>query len=231
MTKKDACLSDMKARVLALELAPGATLDEVSLSEAYGLSRTPLREVLQRLSGEGYISIEANRGAVVSAMDVVAMRQFFQTAPIIYCAISRLATENASLAQLAELKAAQFGFTQAKAALNAPAMALANHHFHETIGAMSGNPYLLPAMGRLLIDHTRMSRRFYSGIAPQDSVRIIQAAHQHDLFIDAIERRSAEEAVEITLDHWALSRDEIERYVWPDPLPDDTRPRMAGDVK
>ncbi|WP_293449903.1 GntR family transcriptional regulator [Planktotalea sp.] len=229
MTKKDACISDLKARVLALELAPGAALDEVSLSESYGLSRTPLREVLQRLAGEGYISLEANRGAVVSAMDIAAMRQFFQTAPIIYCAISRLAAENASLAQLAKLKAEQFGFTQAKAVLDAPAMALANHHFHETIGAMSGNPYLLPAMGRLLIDHTRISQRFYNASAPHDGVRITQAAHQHDLLIDAIERRSPEKAVEITLDHWALSRDEIERYVWPDPLPDDTTRRTTGE--
>ncbi len=229
MSKKDACLADLKARVLALDLAPGAALDEVSLSAAYGLSRTPLREVLQRLAGEGYISIEANRGAVVSAMDVAAMRQFFQTAPIIYCAISRLAAENATLAQLRSLKAAQFDFTKAKGKLDAGAMALANHRFHEITSDMSTNPYLIPAMGRLLIDHTRMSQRFYRGVAPQDGVRINQSAHQHDLLIDAIERRSAEEAVEITLDHWALSRDEIERYVWPDPLPDDTTRRTTGD--
>lgn len=230
MSKKDACLSDLKARVLALDLAPGVALDEVSLSEAYGLSRTPLREVLQKLSGEGYISLEANRGAVVSAMDIAAMRQFFQTAPIIYCAISRLAAENRTSAQLTALKAAQFEFMQAKSSRNAGAMALANHRLHEITGQMSANPYLLPAIGRLLIDHTRMSQRFYRGVAPQDGVRIVQAAHQHDQLIDAIERRSPEEAVEITLDHWALSRDEIERYVWPDPLPDDTARRAQGDA-
>lgn len=228
-TKKEACLSDLRSRVLALDLEPGATLDEVSLSEAYGLSRTPLREILQRLAGEGFISLEANKGAVVSAMDFAAMRQFFQTAPIVYCAISRLAAENASLAQLKSLKSAQFDFTKAKGSLDAGAMALANHRFHEITGEMSANPYLAPAMGRLLIDHTRMSQRFYRGVAPQDGVRIVQAAHQHDLLIDAIERRSPEEAVEITLDHWALSRDEIERYVWPDPLPDDTTRRTTGE--
>ncbi|WP_439142809.1 GntR family transcriptional regulator [Planktotalea sp.] len=224
MSKKDACIADLKTRVLTLNLAPGAMLDEVSLSASYGLSRTPLREVLQRLSGEGYISLEANKGALVSAMDFAAMRQFFQTAPIIYCAISRLAAENATPVQLKKLKAAQFEFSKAKGGLDAGAMALANHRFHEITGQMSANPYLFPAMGRLLIDHTRMSQRFYRGAAPQDGVRINQAAHQHDLLIDAIEQRSPEEAVEITLDHWALSRGEIERYVWPDPLPNDFGP-------
>ncbi len=222
MSKKDACISDLKTRVLSLALAPGAMLDEVSLSASYGLSRTPFREVLQRLSGEGYISLEANKGAFVSAMDFAAMRQFFQTAPIVYCAISRLAAENAQPDQVKALKSAQFEFAKAKGALDAGQMALSNHRFHEIMGDMSANPYLIPAMGRLLIDHTRMSQRFYRGAAPQDGVRINQAAHHHDLLIDAIEQRSPEEAVEITLDHWALSRDEIERYVWPDPLPDDT---------
>jgi DNA-binding GntR family transcriptional regulator len=229
MSKKDACIADLKTRVLTFDLAPGATLDEVSLSASYGLSRTPFREVLQRLAGEGYINLEANKGALVSAMDFAAMRQFFQTAPIVYCAISRLAAENATLPQIKMLKAAQFDFTKAKASLDAGAMALANHRFHEITGAMSANPYLIPAMGRLLIDHTRMSQRFYRGVAPQDGVRINQSAHHHDLLIEAIERGSAEEAVEITLDHWALSRDEIERYVWPDALPDDTTRRTTGD--
>ena len=235
MSKKDACTSDLKARVLSLALAPGAVLDEVSLSEAYGLSRTPLREVLQKLAGEGYISLEAHKGALVSAMDFAAMRQFFQTAPIVYCAISRLAAENATLEQLNTLKETQTAFKQAKAKLDVGEMALANHRFHEITGAMSANPYLIPAMGRLLIDHTRMSQRFYRGAAPQDDARINQAAHHHDLLINAIEHRSPEVAVEITLDHWALSRDEIERYVWPDPLPDDTRKadttrRTTGDM-
>jgi len=224
MSKKDLCISDLKTRVLTLELAPGAILDEASLCASYGLSRTPLREVLQRLAGEGYITLEANKGALVSAMDFSAMRQFFQTAPIIYCAISRLAAENATPAQLKDLKETQFAFTKAKGAMDAGAMALANHRFHEITGEMSANPYLIPAMGRLLIDHTRMSQRFYRGAAPQDGMRIDQSAHHHDLLIDAIARGSAEEAVEITLDHWALSREDIERYVWPDPLPNDFGP-------
>lgn len=229
MSKKEVCISDLKTRVLTLEFAPGAALDEVSLSALYGLSRTPLREVLQRLAGEGYITLEANKGALVSSMDFAAMRQFFQTAPIIYCAISRLAAENATQDQIKTLKAAQHAFTAAKDAGDAGAMALANHWFHETMGDMSANPYLSPAMGRLLIDHTRMSQRFYRGAGPIEAARIVQSAHHHDLLIEAIEHRNAEVAVEITLDHWALSRDEIERYVWPDPLPDDTAPRMTGE--
>jgi DNA-binding GntR family transcriptional regulator len=39
--------------------------------------------------------------------------------------------------------------------------------------------------------------------------------------IDAIENQQAERAVELTLQHWALSQDRMERFVRPDPLPVD----------
>ena len=61
--KKTACYEDLKQRILALDIAPGAALDEIQLCDAYGLSRTPLREVFRRLAGEGYVTLEANRGA------------------------------------------------------------------------------------------------------------------------------------------------------------------------
>ena len=45
------CLSEIRTRILTMGIAPGAALDESALSEEFGVSRTPLREVLQRLAG------------------------------------------------------------------------------------------------------------------------------------------------------------------------------------
>ena len=87
-----------------MEIAPGQLLDETALSVEFGISRTPLREVIQRLCGEGYLSSQENRGAKVSSMDFASMRKFFQTAPMIYAAVARLAAENANEAQIEKLK-------------------------------------------------------------------------------------------------------------------------------
>lgn len=220
-SKKQACHADLRHRILTLDLAPGADLDEARLSEFYGLSRTPLREVFQRLAGEGYVELAAHRGAAVSAMDMMAMRRFFQTAPVIYCAVVRLAAEQATPAQVEALRNAQDRFREAQTGGDPSRMALANHRFHEIIGDMAANPYLAPSLGRLLIDHTRMSHAFYTARSARDDARIGTAADQHDQIIDAIEQRDPGRAVDLTLAHWSLSRDEIEKYVWPDPLPDD----------
>lgn len=227
LNKKQLAYNDIRARVLALELAPGAPLDETALSEAYGLSRTPMREVLQRLAGEGYVSLEANRGAAVCSMDLGTMRSFFQTAPMIYCSIARLAADNATPEQVSALRKVQHRFRDAVDSNAASDMSLLNHQFHEAIGHMSGNAYLQPSLNRLLIDHTRMSHRFYRPRQAAGKGRVEQACRQHDQLIAAIEAGDGERAAAISLQHWELSRGEIEKYVQPEPLPADQMTRYA----
>ena len=88
-TKTD-CLDDLRRRILSTDLEPGHDLDEAGLSGYYNMSRTPLREVLQRLQGEGYVVMSANRGAKVASMDIDVLRTFFQTAPMVYANIARV---------------------------------------------------------------------------------------------------------------------------------------------
>lgn len=218
------CLQDLTHRILSTEIAPGADLDEVALSEHYGVSRTPLREVLQRLAGEGYVTLSENRGAKVTSMDLATMRTFFQTAPLVYSSIARLAAENRTDAQLDALKDIQCAFAGAVAAADPAEMAMQNHRFHAQIGEMAGNPYLMPSLNRLLIDHTRLGHVFYRPAAPVESMAILKASQQHDAMITAIEAREAAIVVGITLEHWDLSRGRLERFVHPDPLPLDLSP-------
>lgn len=219
-TKED-CLNDLRRRILATDLVPGLDLDEASLTAQYGMSRTPLREVLQRLAGDGYIALEPNRGAKVASMDIATLRIFFQTAPMVYANIARLAAENRSSAQLEELQEAQRGFAAATGARDADAAALANHRFHALIGEMACNAYLVAALNRLLIDHTRLSQAFYRPASPAESVLILKAVEQHEGMISAIQAGDAGLAIDLTLAHWDLSRDRMERFVRPDPLPVD----------
>ena len=221
--RKTQCSDDLKRRILELEIAPGTPLDEVALSVAYDLSRTPLREVLQRLSGEGYVTIAANRGATVSSMDLNVMRSFFQTAPLIYSAVARLAADNAISHQIIGLKKVQSRFRKAVRQNATTDMSMLNHSFHAVIGTMADNPYLLPSLNRLLIDHTRMSHRFYRPRQEAGKQRVNLACEQHEAMISAIEDRDAERSAELALQHWELSRSEIEKYVQPDPLPIDSQ--------
>ncbi|NNL18136.1 MAG: GntR family transcriptional regulator [Boseongicola sp.] len=217
--KKSRCAEDLRNRVLSLDIAPGSDLDETTLSAEYGISRTPLREVLHRLAGDGYVRLEDNRGAKVVSMDLSVMRVFFQTAPLIYCSVARQAAENRTSAQIAELKQIQSRFVEANRDGPIERIALLNHRFHEQIGEMAHNPYLFASLKRMLVDHTRLSQTFFDPQTPADERRIAQSIEQHDAMISAIEAQETALATDLTLQHWDLSRDQIERYVRPDPLP------------
>ena len=78
---KSTLYDDLKRRILTMELDPDEALDEVAISERYGLSRTPVREVFRRLAGEGYIDIRENRGARVIPMNNSTLRNYFLVAP------------------------------------------------------------------------------------------------------------------------------------------------------
>lgn len=218
---KENCLNDIKRRILSTALAPGVDLDEARLCDHYGMSRTPLREVLQRLQGEGYVKLAQNRGAKVASMDIVVLRTFFQTAPMVYANIALLACENGTAVQFERLKEAQRDFAKSAKASQAGDAAFANHRFHALIGEMAHNPYLVASLARLQIDHTRLSQTFYRPSAPSETLLVLKAIEQHDAMICAFEARDGALAIDLTLQHWDLSRDRMERFVRPDPLPVD----------
>ncbi len=219
IASKENALADIRRRILSTEIAPGADLEESRLSETYGISRTPLREIFQKLAGEGYVTLSPNRGAKVASMDLGIMRSFFQTAPMIYASIARLAATARTDAQLKDIKAVQSKFKEALRERNSGGAALANHRFHALIGDMAHNAYLSAALERLLIDHTRMSQTFYAPASDGEQELIDSAADQHDAMIAALEASDAELVVQLTLDHWDLSRNRMEHFVRPDPLP------------
>ncbi len=221
MDRKTKCHNDLRSQILTLDRAPGGDLDEAGLCAEFGISRTPLREVLQKLSGAGFVEITQNKGAKVVSMDLPTMRVFFQTAPLIYANVARLAADNHRGNQLNDLKDIQRRFKLATRENDPATAAMENHAFHEQIGEMAGNPYLLPSLKRMLIDHTRMSQTFYRPASDAEQVLVTKACDQHDAMIAAFEGREAPLAIDLTLQHWDLSRDQMERFVRQDPLPVD----------
>jgi len=126
LTAKSAAYDSLTSSILTLGIAPGADLDEARLCAEFGLSRTPMREVLRQLAGEGYVTLRQNRGAQVSEMSHTSLRAFFTAAPMVYSAILQLAACHRTTAQLAELQQAQDAFCAALAGGTAAARALAN---------------------------------------------------------------------------------------------------------
>ena len=215
---KTALYEHLRLEILSTRLAPGADIDEARLSESFALSRTPLREVLRQLAGEGYVSLRENRGARVSELSYGTLRDFFVAAPMIYGAILRLAALNATAPQIDALTAAQDRFRATLRTGTGIDRALANNRFHEITGEMAGNVYLLPSFRRLLIDHARIGTTFFLPRSAEMAENLAEASRQHDEIIAAIAARDETRAGDLAIAHWNLSRGQIETFVMPDAM-------------
>jgi len=213
---RKAALGDaLRRRILTMQIAPGAVLDEVALSEEFGLSRPPVRELMRQMAGEGYIELEANRPARVTSMNYHSLRDFFLVAPMIYIATTKLAAEVASKADMDGLKAIQRQFRQAAIAGDVDGRIFSNNEFHLEIGKIARNDYLIPSLTRLLIDHGRIGRTFFRN-DPAAREQLDVAADQHDQIIDAIERHDPEEGGRLIRAHLDLSRRNMAAYAAPE---------------
>jgi DNA-binding GntR family transcriptional regulator len=213
---KNSLYDDLKRQILTVELEPDEDLDEGVLSERYGLSRTPVREIFRRLAGEGYVDIRENRGARVVPMNHSTLRNFFLVAPMIYAAIGRLAVQNFKPRQLSELKDTQERFRAASEAGDALSMVLENNRFHEIMGEMSGNVYLQPSLSRLLIDHARIGHTFFRPRNDAMKTRLKLAVEHHDGFIASIAAHNEDAVVDLVFQHWELSRADMEMFIAPE---------------
>lgn len=210
----------LRRRILTMQLVPGAVLDEVALSEEFGLSRPPVRELMRQMAGEGYIELEPNRPARVAPLGYQSLRDFFLTAPMIYVATTRLAAERHREEELATLRAIQTRFRRAIEARDVEGRVFENDQFHLQIGEMAHNAYLMPSLRRCLIDHARIGKVFYEDRQTATDANMIAdrdtAARQHDDIIVALEARNADAAEALVRAHLDLSRRNMALYAAPE---------------
>lgn len=224
---KSSLYETLKRKILTLELAPDEDLDEASLSKEYGISRTPVREVLRRLSGEGYVDIRENRGARVIPMTLTTLRDFYLVAPMVYEAVGRLAVQSHKPSQLAELKECQERFRKALKVLDSETMSLENNRFHAIVGDMAGSVFLRPSLDRLLIDHARIGHTFFNPTDERMEANKQMACKHHDQMIEAIARRDEAAMIKLVHEHWELSRRNMELYVAPKGLNNEAVGRLS----
>lgn len=215
---RKAALGDaLRRRILTMQIAPGAALDEVALAEEFGLSRPPVREIMRQMAGEGYIELDPNRPARVTSMSYQSLRDFYLVAPMIYIVSTQLAAENASKRDVERLEQIQKEFRRAALSGDVEGRIFSNNAFHLQIGTIARNEYLIPSLRRCLIDHGRIGRTYFRN-DPTAQEQLDIAADQHDEIIAAIERHDPETAGRIVRAHMDLSRRNMAAYATPDAI-------------
>ena len=98
---------DLKSKIIGEELSPGQWLVERELGEQYGLSRTPVREVLRRLVADGFLELKPAKGYIVRELTLKEIIETFQAREAIEGMLVRFACQRGDehfFARIAELR-------------------------------------------------------------------------------------------------------------------------------
>lgn len=95
----------VKAMAVRFDFKPGERINEVELARRLNVSRTPLREVLNQLMVEGFLTRAVNRGFIARLLDAKQIHSLYEYRAVLESGIVRAACERASDAELAELRA------------------------------------------------------------------------------------------------------------------------------
>jgi DNA-binding GntR family transcriptional regulator len=129
----------LEEAILEGELKPGERLRAEALAQRYGTSRTPIREALVQLEGQGLVEIEPNRGAVVRTFDRDDVRDLYEVRALLEPAAAARAAQRISADDLDRLEALC-------ADASVDEQIVGNEAFHRIIVEAAGSPRLEVAM-------------------------------------------------------------------------------------
>ncbi|GLW05064.1 transcriptional regulator [Microtetraspora sp. NBRC 13810] len=185
--------------IITGSLRPGQHLVENELADLLGVSRQPVREALQLLSGEGWVDLRPGQGAFVhlptheEADQLLAVRRLLETES------ARLAALNTTEAGTAHLRAICTRGEQAHTAGDVDGAVAANAELHAYVMEMSANKVL----SELAAQVSRRVRWYYTPVA---RMRGAKSWEEHAALIDAIEVGDSTRAAEIMSEHTEHTR-------------------------
>jgi DNA-binding GntR family transcriptional regulator len=188
----------LRDEILDLKLAPGSPVDEVQLAERFKMSRTPIREALVRLAGEGLIETLPNRSTMVSNIDFLNLSTFFDALVLMYRVTMRLAAQNHRPEDLPAIRRHHQEYAAAVEARDALAMIATNAAFHAAIAEAGRNPYFTGLFRKLLDEGRRILRLYYRSYEEQFPQRFVD---EHAEMIATMEARDVERADQLGRAH------------------------------
>ena len=186
----DVAYTELRTRILGSQLLPGTALSVPALARTMQISRSPVREAVQRLIHEGLATHSPNRGAEVTVLRIEDLREIYQVKEPLAALATRLAATRLTEPEadtLLDLVAEQERALE-RHATQATMMGL-DIDFHRYIALRSGNATLAAALDQFT-DRTNLA--FPSAWGNVDYARYSVAEHR--AIAESLHRGDADEA-------------------------------------
>jgi len=205
---RDRILRTIEDEIIGGGLRPGERLDERAIAKRFQVSRTPVREALNRLASIGLIHDRGRQGSFVATITILDLFQIFEVMSELEGLCARLAARRMSELERQELKhmADEFGFGSQVPAIDK--YTELNIEFHKTIYRGTHNPFLeeMTRQMRRRVAHYRRHTFYLSG-------RISESAEEHRAIAEAICIGDAERAYVEMRSHVDIQRAQFSDFI------------------
>lgn len=190
----------VRTRILEGAITPGEFIREQNLSEAVGVSRTPIREALARLATEGFLERIPHRGFRVPDEPLGDLLELYPLVGALEVLAGRLALPKLTSADISRLRRINHELSEARPTADAGRMIELNNQFHHVFCERSGNRRLCDLLHDLRMQLARLEFWYYS-----DGKHTQQSVAEHSEIIQAIEEDDHERALSILESNMALT--------------------------
>ena len=175
----------------------GERIREEVIAQSLGVSRTPVREALRRLQSRGLLEVVSGGGLGVAELSKQKVLELYAMRQLLEGAAARLAAQNATPAQITDLRAILREFSQSSN--TASRLAQINRVFHRAICEAAHNRYMVESLNHLndtlaLLRNTTFSVKGRARSAHIEHMRIVDAIENRDP--DTAEQRAREHITE-----------------------------------
>jgi DNA-binding GntR family transcriptional regulator len=196
--------------ILSGQLVGGDELSEVNLADQFGVSRTPVREALNRLAGDGLVENGRNRRATVRTMTREMVVEIYQVRQCLESGAARLAAERIDVAEINRLDEIAAKVRPTEEAIDQQQALTFDAELHGSIARHCGN--------RKLADEVRRYSNFvpiFQRLAGRRDDRLLLAYEQHLRIIEALRSHNGPQAAEAMSGHIQSALDVLLYDVFP----------------
>lgn len=213
----------IRGAILRMEMRPGAVLDEAEIASQLNVSRTPVREAIIQLIADGLV-VRDGRKAKVAPLDFDDVPKLYDALLISSRMVHRLAAEYRTRKDLNAIEKEMVIFENNVQGGDGVARSEANTAFHMAIARAGKNRYFADFYERALLGTSRLARACFSDVVsgeyselyPGEDVEkhLRETARQHRLIYTSIESRNVDEADQLAILHYQLTRDRVEKVLF-----------------
>lgn len=184
---------EIRRMIVRLELAPGDVIDDEALQARLGISRTPIREALQRLVRDQFVTVMPRRGMYVSGIDVTELTLLYETRAMLEPFAARLACARAKPDHWEQMADA---LAEARPSATTDDLMAIDRRCHEIVWQAADNRFLTGTLDML---YAQSDRLWHMYLADVDDMA--HAVAEHVEILAALQDADAERAAALSEAH------------------------------